>query len=153
MSAQILDLNTAIRSARITRASDHQYGPCQDTDQATQAGCGFIEHFEFWSGASKERYVHTVYNLIDCPELPQANFMLVHRATDGSRSILQIGHTPCKTGSENLAMIRHSAAVLGANEVHVHFLPASDKARELVEFDLRAGQFGSLSPEPANLLH
>ena len=148
MSAQIVSLASVRQSAR---AEDNVKQ--SDMYQASHADSGFIEHFEFWSGASKERYVHTVYNLIDCPELPQANFMLVRRAADGSRSVLQIGHTPCKSGSENLAMIRHSAAVLGANEVHVHFLPETDKARELVDLDLRAGQFGSLDDQPADLLH
>ena len=97
--------------------------------------------------------MHTVYNLIDCPELPQANFMLVRRAPDGSRAVLQIGHTPSRSGSENLAMIRHSAAVLGANEVHVHYLPDTDKARELVECDLRAGQLGAPDAQPTGQLH
>ncbi len=155
MSAQIYNLAVARQSAKTMR------GSCERTlgRQAVQPAqfiptqSELVEHFEFWSGASKERYVHTVYTLIECPELPQANYMLVRRARDGSTSILQIGHTQCQTGSENLAAIRHSAATLGANEVHVHYLPKSDNARELIELDLRAGQFGSLSAQPTQLLH
>lgn len=155
MSAQILNLAAARQMAQTHSGSDESE-LCRNVRHAARRainGRELIEHFEFWSGASKERYVHTVYNLFECPELPQANYMLVRRAADGSTNVLQIGHTCCNSGSENLAMIRHSAAVLGANEVHVHFLPHTDKARSLVEYDLRAGQFGSLSAQPVGSLH
>ncbi len=155
MSAQIYNLALARQSAEtICGSCDHTIGhQAVQPAQSIPTQSPLVEHFEFWSGASKERYVHTVYSLIECPELPQANYMLVRRAHDGSTSILQIGHTTCQTASENLATIRHSAALLGANEVHVHYLPQSDKTRELVELDLRAGQFGSLSAQPTQLLH
>ncbi len=97
--------------------------------------------------------MHTVYDLFDCPELPQANYMLVRRSESGQREVLQIGQTKSNTGSLNLAKIRQNAASIGANEVHVHLLPETDKARSLVEFDLRAGQFGNLAAEPAVSVH
>lgn len=95
--------------------------------------------FHFWSGASGRRYVHSVYDLIECPELPAANFLLVHRDGAGRRTVLAVGHTTHTAASLNLAEIRHRAARLGANEVHVHLLAPSLQQRRLVELDLRAG--------------
>ena len=98
------------------------------------------QRFHFWSGASGERYVHTVYDLVDCPEVPAANFLLVRRDASGRRSVLAIGHLKHNAGSLNLAEIRHRGARLGANEVHVHLLAPSAHDRRIVELDLRAGR-------------
>ena len=98
------------------------------------------DRFHFWSGASGRRYVHSVYDLVDCPEVPAANFLLVHRDGAGRRSVLAIGHLTNEVGSLNLAEIRHRGARLGANEVHVHLLAPSAQQRRMVELDLRAGQ-------------
>lgn len=98
------------------------------------------DRFHFWSGASGQRYVHTVYNLLDCPEIPAANFLLVHRDASGRRTVLAIGHLKHSSASLNLAELRHRGARLGANEVHVHLLAASAQDRRIVELDLRAGR-------------
>ncbi len=98
------------------------------------------DRFHFWSGASGRRYVHSVYDLLDCPEVPAANFLLVYRDEKGRRSVLAIGHLKHSAGSLNLAEIRHRGARLGANEVHVHLLAPSAHERRVVELDLRAGQ-------------
>lgn len=98
------------------------------------------ERFHFWCGGSGQRYVHTVYDLLDCPEVPAANFLLVHRDASGRRSVLAIGHLKHEVASLNLAEIRHRAARLGANEVHVHLLAPSAQERRIVELDLRAGR-------------
>jgi hypothetical protein len=95
--------------------------------------------FHFWSGASGQRYVHTVYDLLDCPEVPAANFLLVHRDASGQRSVLAIGHLKHEAPSLNLAEIRHRGARLGANEVHLHLLAPSAQQRRIVELDLRKG--------------
>lgn len=96
--------------------------------------------FHFWSGASGQRYVHTVYDLLDCPEIPAANFLLVHRDAVGRRSVLAIGHLKHNAASLNLAELRHRGARLGANEVHVHLLAPSAQQRRMIELDLRAGR-------------
>lgn len=98
------------------------------------------DRFHFWSGASGRRYVHSVYDLLDCPEVPAANFLLVKRDASGHRSVLAIGHAVHEAASLNLAEIRFRAARLGANEVHVHLLAPSAQERRIVELDLRAGQ-------------
>jgi hypothetical protein len=106
----------------------------------------------FWRGASTKRYVHTVYSLIECPPLPRAVFLLVHRGKAGRRQVLHIdcGHSDAPT--LNLAQVRQRGAQLSANEVHVHFLAATEEQRRVVVFDLRAAQFGELSPEPTRAL-
>jgi hypothetical protein len=81
-----------------------------------------------------------VYDLVDCPEVPAANFLLVSRDGSGHRAVLAIGHVTHEAGSLNLAEIRFRAARLGANEVHVHLLAPSAQERRMVELDLRAGQ-------------
>lgn len=98
------------------------------------------DHFHFWSGASGQRYVHSVYDLIDCPEVPAANFLLVRRDGIGRRTVLAIGHLTHDASSLNLAEIRHRGARLGANEVHVHLLATSPQQRRVIELDLRAAQ-------------
>ena len=150
MSARIFDLATVRQNVK---QAGKPFAPHSRPCPGGAVQMAVTDDFAFWSGASKERYVHTIYSLFDCPELPRANYMLVHRAADGRRSILEIGQTRHRNGSENLAMIRHNAAVLGANEVHIHYLPDSERARELVEFDLRAGQFGTLAAQPMNVVH
>ena len=103
----------------------------------------------FWRGASATRYVHTVYSLIECPPLPRALYLLVHRNKEGRREVLHIACGENDAPTLNLARVRQRGAQLGANEVHVHFLAETEAQRRLVTCDLRAGQFGELSPEPA----
>jgi len=157
MSAVILDLACAGRFVPALTEPGQQHATTQLAAQPVRSRQtvkqGMPQRFEFWRGASKERYVHTIYDLYDCPDLPQANYMLVRRDADGDCEILRIGQTESRHGSENLASIRHNAALLGANEVHVHLLPETPHDRDLVELDLRAGQFGTLSAEPVAMLH
>jgi len=95
--------------------------------------------FHFWSGASGQRYVHTIYSLIECPEVPSGNYVLVRRTDEGRRIALSIGRARHDAASLNLAEIRQRGAQLGANEVHVHLLAGSVKLSKQIEMDLRAG--------------
>ncbi len=98
------------------------------------------ERFHFWCGASGQRYVHTIYSLVDCPALPASNYILVKRDASGRRSVLSIGRIGHDAPTLNLAEIRQRGAELGANEVHIHLLAGSAKQSKLVEFDLKTGQ-------------
>lgn len=100
----------------------------------------FADRFHFWSGASGRRYVHTVYSLIECPELQSGTYILARRGADGRRVALAIGRTAHEAASLNLAEIRHQGALIGANEVHVHLLAGTPAQSRSVELDLRAGQ-------------
>lgn len=92
--------------------------------------------FHFWQGASGKRYIHSVYSLFTCPELPKANYILVKREPDGSCRALSIGQTKENASSLNLAFLRHSAAKHGANEIHVNVMTKNDHERNLVRLDL-----------------
>jgi hypothetical protein len=104
----------------------------------------------FWRGASGRRYVHTVYGLIECPPLPKATYLLVHRDGAGRRRVLYIGAGESNAPTLNLAHLRRRGATLGANEVHVHFSAETGRQRRLVVCDLRAAQFGMLAAEPSD---
>ena len=106
-----------------------------------------VQRLHIWRGASGRRYVHGVFKLVDCPELEAAAYVLVRRTADGRREALRIDRTRSDAPSLNLAAIRQYASQLGANEVHVHSLAQSETARATLMFDLRAGLFGTLSPE------
>lgn len=80
--------------------------------------------FRFWEGASGSRYVHHVYSLIGCPQLPASTYLLVGLDADGVRTVLHVGHAEHEAPSLNLAEIRHKGATVGAAEVHVHMLAA-----------------------------
>jgi hypothetical protein len=129
MSARIIEL-AAFRASR--------FGEDEQAPQPSKANGG--NRFHFWTGASGKRYVHTVYELLDCPALPAANYILVRREPGARRKVLSIGRVSNTAASLNLAEIRQRSAELGAEEVHVHLLAETPKLSKLVEFDLRTGQ-------------
>ncbi len=130
MSARIIEL-AAYRAERSHR-SEAAAAPDMKASEANR--------FHFWTGASGKRYVHTVYELFECPPLPAANYVLVRREAGARRKILSIGRVGNGAPSLNLAEVRQRGAELGADEVHVHLLAESAKLAKLVEFDLRTGQ-------------
>ena len=106
--------------------------------------------FQFWRGASGQRYVHTIFDLVGCPRLPACTYVLVRRDASGARRPLRIGMVTAQAWSLNLAEIRHRAAQLGANEVHAHLIAGEAQSRCAIASDLQAGQFAELSAEPAS---
>jgi hypothetical protein len=130
MSARIIEL-AAFRAKR-AQESEALEAPEKKLNEANR--------FHFWTGASGKRYVHTVYELFECPPLPAANYVLVRREPGARRKVLSIGRVGNSASSLNLAEIRQRGAELGADEVHVHLLAESAKLAKLIEFDLRTGQ-------------
>lgn len=104
--------------------------------------------FCFWHGASGERYVHTVYSLIDCPPLPRANYILVSYDSKGQRTVLRLGCVEHDAATLNLAELRHRGAKLAADEVHVHLLAKTRRARSLIHDDLKAALSGAAGARP-----
>lgn len=98
--------------------------------------------FHYWRGASGRRYLHTVFTLLECPLMPKVNYILVHCGPDGTRRPLDVGRTTNGAESLNLAHLRNKAARLGANEIHIHFLPETSSEQRAVEVDLGARQLG-----------
>jgi len=114
-----------------------QVGPA-DEPALVCSEAAFAQAFHYWRGASGRRYLHSVYTLIGCPALPRANYILVRRGEDGTRSALAFGQTRDTTATVNLAHLRHQGAKCGANEVHIHLLADGTEARASVEADLIA---------------
>ncbi|MEZ5775341.1 MAG: hypothetical protein R3D33_11765 [Hyphomicrobiaceae bacterium] len=102
---------------------------------------GLERGFHFWLGASGRRYVHTVYSLIECPEVAAANYVIARRHADGSIEALSIARTSTSAPSLNLAEIRRRAAQLGGNEVHLHLLAEDERSAMIAECDMRAAAF------------
>jgi len=130
MVARIIEL--AVYRAQRTLAQQEQAERTARSNEATR--------FHFWTGASGKRYVHSVYDLLDCPPMPAVNYVLVRRTAHGRAEALSIGRVNHGAPSLNLAEIRQRGAELGADEVHVHMLADNAKLGKLVEFDLRTGQ-------------
>jgi hypothetical protein len=91
-----------------------------------------------WGGASGKHYQHLVYGLIECPLAPKANYVLARRDAYGQATILKVGRASHDAPTLNRAQIRHEAALLGANEVHLHVLAKTEAERILIEFDIAA---------------
>jgi hypothetical protein len=113
------------------------WGPAEEPALVC-AEAAFDQAFHYWRGASGRRYLHSVYSLVGCPALPQANYILVRRHEDGTREALAFGDTKDDAISLNLAHLRHAGAKIGANEVHIHLLADTAHDRALVEADLTA---------------
>jgi hypothetical protein len=118
-------------------AETAQWGPA-DEPALVCAEAAFAQAFHYWRGLSGRRYLHSVYSLIGCPALPQANYILVRRYEDGRREALSFGQTKDDIATLNLAHLRHEGAKRGANEVHIHLLADTVEARREVEADLAA---------------
>jgi hypothetical protein len=147
MSAQIVNL----AERRAMRARANMPIPAAASAGATAAAP--VDHsvrFHFWAGASGKHYVHTVYSLIECPEVSSANYVLVKRDESGRRTALSIGRCRHDAASLNLADIRRRGAELGANEVHVHLLAETAKQMKLVELDLKSAHIQAVA---AGLAH
>ena len=85
MSAVVIDFAEVIARKRAhTAAATAPAVGLRSNLVAPFGGLGTLSHdFTFWRGSTGIRYVHTVYTLIDCPELPSANITLVHRHASG----------------------------------------------------------------------
>ena len=130
MVAQVIELGCVARREQVGRAAVSRR--IADTGEIAR------HDFQFWTGASGRPYVHTVYSLLWCPEIPAANYMLVRRDTCGRRHVLSIAAAEHEAPSLNLAEIRQQGARLGATEVHVHFLAGSARQRQATLADLQA---------------
>lgn len=131
-----------VMTARIIEFAEFRarHSETVESTQAQNKPVADADRFHFWTGASGKRYVHTVYDLLECPVLPAGNYVLVRREPDGRRTVLSIGRVSSSAHSLNLAEIRQRGAELGADEVHVHLLAETAKQSRLVEFDLRGSQ-------------
>ncbi len=138
MSALVIDFVAACEARRDRRSAGAWLHGSEER-AGGGAGLGSVEHdFMFWSGASGMRYVHTVYDLLLCPELPDCNVIIARRCAAGQREQIKVFRVETGAACSNLAEIRRTAAELGATEVHVHLLGTDAQHRVLIENDLEA---------------
>ncbi len=130
-------------SSRKLNGSDYLTGKTGNAPLAQEL-FGIGHGFHYWDGFTGARYLHSVYALQDCPELPKANYIMVRKLDNGDAIPLCIGQTVADATSLNLAHIRQKAARLGANEIHIHVLTETHSEREAVERDLLKGQFARI---------
>ena len=97
----------------------------------------FDQAIVFWAGTSGHEYVHTIYSLAGCPEIPPASVLLVRRTETARRLVLMVMSVEHAAPSLNLAYIRQKGASVGANEVHVHFADGKSCARRTALMDLQ----------------
>lgn len=88
------------------------------------------QQFKLWGGRSGRHYAHTVYALVDCPQLPKCTYRLVKSGDRRDAQVLDTGTLESDAPSLNLAKIRQTAARLGATEVHIHFLATTREDRQ-----------------------
>lgn len=142
MSARIINFEEARTNRGLSRA--RMIGTNQQTDVAESEE--LMQRFQFWTGASGDRYVHTIYTLVDCPALTTGNVILVKRDKAGQRTALDVGILGPNSPSLNLAEIRQRGATMGANEVHVHLLAESHREARRIAFDLQTGHCDEADP-------
>jgi hypothetical protein len=93
------------------------------------------ERFWYWQGQSGRKYIHSVYELDNCPPLPNAVYVAVKRS--GSlRIAVAVGRFQPfwdqPLGEDDITKLER----LGADEVHVHLLARSPDLAESVRLDL-----------------
>lgn len=144
MSASIIDFASAAKSRKTVVASAALpiAGGVRATAgviQLPRAAARAVDHdFAFWNGISGMRYVHTVYALLDCPEIPDCNIVLVRTSANGDRERLRVMQIETGAGCSNLAEVRRAAAEIGANEIHIHFLAGNTQHRAMIVSDISA---------------
>lgn len=148
MSARIIDF----AEARASRAKSRMTTTTKNDPAKASGASELMQRFQFWTGASGQRYVHTIYTLLDCPGLSTGNIILARRDEDGQRTVLDICTLGLNSPSLNLAEIRQRGATLGANEVHVHLLADSEREAKRIAFDLQCG-YGADETAHATLTH
>jgi hypothetical protein len=145
MSARIINLADFRRGGACHRSAEQSASVPQQEELGSvrQTAGNFPSSFLFWSGASGKRYVHSVYALEDCPDLPASTYVLAHRDGEGRCSARSVGRLMTDNGMLNRAEILRRAGKVGANEVHVHLLAQGRIEMKVVEEDVRTGQFAA----------
>lgn len=96
------------------------------------------ESLMFWEGASGRQYVHSVYDLRKCPELPPVSYVFVHRSHEGICRAIKAGQADSPAHTQNRRLILAAGRHLGANEVHIHYLGGTRSERAIIAFDIES---------------
>jgi|GEM_PF-6715494 len=98
--------------------------------------------YQYWTGASDQRYICTVFKPDACPSVKTAVYIAVYRDPDGQATPLMVDHfnSPFISGGKSSHMFGE-ALNLGANEIHIHLLADDVFEAKQVSEDLQARIF------------
>lgn len=93
----------------------------------------FSDRFWFWTGSSGKRYIHSVYSVENCPPLPGAIYVVVHRPESGGRVPVRMGRF---SPSWDFPLPVHVSDC--DYEIHVHLLAGDENQATRIYDDLAA---------------
>jgi hypothetical protein len=88
------------------------------------------DRFWFWRGSSGRKYIHSIYELGQCPPVPGAIYVAVRRV-GGLRQAVAVGRF-ASVWDEDWSAFRR----IKADEVHVHLLARDHAHAEAILGDL-----------------
>lgn len=124
------------------------------TTQAPAIWTASQPRFHWWQGRSGYWWITSVYPLSVSFNEVSAVYVMARRHIDGRCEPIYIGETENCGGR----MRQHAqsgkmmqAALLGANELHIHFLATSNQERLTAETDIRHAHWTPLNQQPGGL--
>jgi hypothetical protein len=84
----------------------------------------FKDRFWYWRGASGKKYIHSVYELDDCPPLPGAIYVAVRRQGN-LRTVMALGRFMPFWDNVVTGRSLDRLYASGVTEIHVHLLAKS----------------------------
>ncbi|MCB1509436.1 MAG: hypothetical protein KDJ36_00920 [Hyphomicrobiaceae bacterium] len=91
----------------------------------------------FWLGRRGQVVPFLAFPLLTCPEVSATTYILARKTASGKIEALAVGRVEHAASSLNLAALRHHAASIGAQYVHVLIRPADARQRRRIERDLK----------------
>jgi hypothetical protein len=88
--------------------------------------------FHYWTGASGENYLHTIFKTGSCPILPGASYMAIRRESSGTMKVLGAGVID-DDAHDFAALLANPGS---ADEIHLHLLAADEENARAVIDDL-----------------
>jgi hypothetical protein len=95
----------------------------------------FKDRFWYWRGVSGKKYIHSVYELDDCPPLPGAIYVAVRRQGN-LRTVMALGRFMPFWDNVVTGRSLDQLYASGVNEIHVHLLAKSSDQSEAILADL-----------------
>ena len=99
----------------------------------------FDNRFWYWRGASGRRYIHSIYTPGECPPLPGAIFIAVHRFADGRALAIRTGRFEDDWSYVEALLPDPACGLRRIDEIHVHLLAGSQQQADEILADIEAG--------------
>ena len=96
----------------------------------------FGDRFWYWNGVSGRRYIHSVFRPEDCPSLPGAIYLGIHRHSPEEREVVVVGRFSPDLPEWANCLPGELGPDRGVDEIHVHLLAESDTEANRIIADL-----------------